>query len=153
MPIHQLRQIHCTMNISTEDITCQECGKSFSERSVFNKHFRQYHKKNESDCLVCGINFLLSSCWRATLQGLIQMWSVTYVTKLWRKMGWVSTNKHTSCLKLVSEGHKMMLAASSPFEATRIYQGMRVLKMYQLGKGMLPNLLKPIISLATLYTL
>ena len=49
----------------------------------------------------------------------------------------------------------MMLAASSPFEATRIYQGMRVLKMYQLGKGMLPlhNLLKPIISLATLYTL
>ena len=45
------------MNITTEYITCQECGKSFSERSVFNKHFRQYHKKNESDCLVCGKNF------------------------------------------------------------------------------------------------
>ena len=45
------------MNITTEYITCQECGKSFSERSVFNKHFRQYHKKNESDCLVCGRKF------------------------------------------------------------------------------------------------
>ena len=52
MSIHQLRQRHCTMNI--EYITCQVCGKSFSERSVFNKHFSQYHKKNESDCLVCG---------------------------------------------------------------------------------------------------
>ena len=57
MSIHQLRQRHCTMNITTEDITCQVCRKCFSERSVFNKHFRQYHKKNESDCLVCGKNF------------------------------------------------------------------------------------------------
>ena len=48
----------------------------------------------------------------------------------------------------------MMLAASSPYEASRIYQGMGVLKMYQLGKGMPPlhNLLKAIISLATYYT-
>ena len=47
----------------------------------------------------------------------------------------------------------MMHAASCPFEASRIYQGMRVLilKMYELGKGMPPlhNLLKSIISLAT----
>ena len=58
------------------------------------------------------------------------------------------------CLKHVSEAHKMMLAASSPFEASRIYQGMRVLKMYQLGRGMSPrhNLVKPVISLATYYT-
>ena len=48
----------------------------------------------------------------------------------------------------------MMPAASSPFEASRIYQGMRVLKMYQLGRGMSPrhNLVKPIISLGTYYT-
>ena len=45
------------MDISTEDITCQECGKSFSEKSVFNKHFRQYHEENESDFLECGRKF------------------------------------------------------------------------------------------------
>ena len=47
----------------------------------------------------------------------------------------------------------MMLAASSPFEASQIYQGMRVLilKLYELSKGMQPlhNLLKSTNSLAT----
>ena len=40
--------------------SCQVCGKSFSERSVFNKHFRHYHKQNESGCLVCGRKFYIT---------------------------------------------------------------------------------------------
>ena len=44
------------MNI-TEETTCQDCGKVFSDESGFKRHFRQYHKKNESDCHICERKF------------------------------------------------------------------------------------------------
>ena len=44
------------MNITVET-TCQDCGKVFSDESGFKRHFRQYHKKNESDCHICERKF------------------------------------------------------------------------------------------------
>ena len=37
--------------------TCQDCGKVFSEANAFMRHFRQYHKKSESDCHICERKF------------------------------------------------------------------------------------------------
>ena len=45
-----------TVNI-TEETTCQDCGKVFSDESGFKRHFRQYHKKKESDCHICERKF------------------------------------------------------------------------------------------------
>ena len=45
-----------TMNI-TEGTACQDCGKVFSDESGFKRHFRQYHKKDESDCHICERKF------------------------------------------------------------------------------------------------
>ena len=46
MAILQSRQRLLTMNI-TNDITCQECGKFFSDESGFKRRFR--HKKYQPD--------------------------------------------------------------------------------------------------------
>ena len=32
---------------------CQECGKNFNSTVSFHKHYREYHKKNESTCNIC----------------------------------------------------------------------------------------------------
>ena len=45
-----------TTNIS-EETTCQDCGKVFSDESGFKRHVRHYHKKNESDCHICERKF------------------------------------------------------------------------------------------------
>ena len=44
------------MNIQN-DILCPECGKDFGTLPRFHKHFRQYHKKNESKCTSCEKTF------------------------------------------------------------------------------------------------
>ena len=44
------------MNMS-EKTTCQDCGKVFCDEIGFKRHFRQYHKKKESDCHICGRKF------------------------------------------------------------------------------------------------
>ena len=45
-----------SMNMS-EKTTCQDCGKVFCDEIGFKRHFRQYHKKKESDCHICGRKF------------------------------------------------------------------------------------------------
>ena len=42
---------------SAQKISHVKSAEKISVKSVFNKHFRQYHKKNESDCLECGRKF------------------------------------------------------------------------------------------------
>ena len=54
--ILQSRQRLLTMNI-TDDIACQECGTFLSDESGFKRHFRQYHKKHDSDCHICDRKF------------------------------------------------------------------------------------------------
>ena len=44
------------MNIQN-DILCPDCGKDFGILPRFHKHFRQYHKKNESKCTSCEKTF------------------------------------------------------------------------------------------------
>lgn len=44
-----------SMEVTT--VTCHECGKNFSDKSRFNQHFLQFHKKEESDCHLCDKNF------------------------------------------------------------------------------------------------
>ena len=36
---------------------CQECGKNFKDTIRFHKHYREYHKKNESTCNICERRF------------------------------------------------------------------------------------------------
>ena len=39
------------------DTICQECGKNFNNTINFHKHYRQYHKKAESNCNICERRF------------------------------------------------------------------------------------------------
>ena len=58
MPILQCRADCWTMNTTGgTSTTCQDCGKVFSEANAFKRHFRQYHKKSESDCHICERKF------------------------------------------------------------------------------------------------
>ena len=58
MPILQCRADCWTMNTAGgTSTTCQDCGKVFSEANAFKRHFRQYHKKSESDCHICERKF------------------------------------------------------------------------------------------------
>ena len=81
---------------SPQSISHVKSAEKVSVKEVFSTNTSDSTtRKTSQTVLYVEENFLLSSCWRATLQGLIQMWSVTYVTKLWRKEGWVGTYKHT----------------------------------------------------------
>ena len=42
------------MNIQNQ---CADCGKEFSSSLCFNKHYREYHQKNESNCNICERKF------------------------------------------------------------------------------------------------
>ena len=42
------------MNIQDQ---CADCGKEFISRLCFNKHYREYHQKNESNCNICERKF------------------------------------------------------------------------------------------------
>ena len=42
------------MNIQNQ---CADCGKEFSSPLWFNKHYREYHQKNESNCNICERKF------------------------------------------------------------------------------------------------
>ena len=40
-----------------KDMLCPECGKAFGTSLRFHKHFREYHRKNESKCTSCEKTF------------------------------------------------------------------------------------------------
>ena len=41
-----------------KDMLCPECGKAFGTSLRFHKHFREYHRKNESKCTSCEKTFI-----------------------------------------------------------------------------------------------
>ena len=41
-----------------KDMLCPKCGKAFGTSLRFHKHFREYHRKNESKCTSCEKTFI-----------------------------------------------------------------------------------------------
>ena len=76
------------MNIQDQ---CADCGKEFSSRLCFNKHYREYHQKNES-------NWQCQQCLWKSNQGQGLLWCDPGL-RGWSTGG--SSQGHLGCLKSI----------------------------------------------------